>query len=246
MSRALKLLCLYLLFTVEIRVHAFELADLPEGCAAGTLSPCAIRFLGKGAVHIAQSEVSMNSSGLVVVESPNRFRFIQGVLFARTVKQQEIHTLYADIKIDSHSEILLERKGHVFHLSVLKGRAVIERLLEKQPDSIPAGFTIAIGPMALGHVLISLPEAVDLRELIATLADLRPLSITALRDEVEGWREAISAARDLTGQGFAKLAIRQIASAQAAEVRQRQDEQRAEAERVRLHKLFRSRSNLQD
>ena len=242
MKVGLKLLCLYLAFTVEIRVHASEPVQLPENCLEARTVPCALRLRSADTIRVAQSEISMDEMGLIVREKAEALRLVKGDVFLRTSALQTLRFIYGQFQADPHSELLIERKADVVRLSVLKGQVAILRWQEPKAALIPSGFAIEIGPMYLSGVRISLPEAIDLRDLIATMGRIRPLALSAFREELESWQEAMISARDLTGRGFAKIVTREIASAQRTEIRRKRAMEASEAERKRLHLLFRSRA----
>lgn len=241
--RIARLLALYFVFSVEVRVHA-DLLTFPAQCW-GRDEVCGARNLSHK-VHTAvvdKNKIALSPQAVIKRHADNEYRLVEGKVLMRSNRGPQWSFVYGEMACVHTCLAILVREEDSVRILALEGDVRVKRLGDGREYSLPGGhWTRLAGVQDDGKGLMDPPQSLPIQSTLKEFANLYSGNWRQFRKEatrlVPLWTRRVEAASRLQKQ----QALRTIASFEAERARELAERRKKEAEDERLRAIFRDRN----
>lgn len=239
-----RLLILYLLFTIEIRVHASQV-QLPDNCHAGT-SGCTIWYRqAKPRFTWFDKAVAVSNGSIVSWVDANNLRLIKGSVGLDLQEGQRLSTILGEIT--GQGWLVVERLSKKTRVSCFSGQMSLLPLGFKDPLVLSAGFFVDISSVQEdGLAFVEIPQLLSLPSALTFwwqhYRDGKDKFLVQAKEFLAG----ANLRAETAGQWQETLANRYIASVWEQRRLAAERKLRAEAEGKKMRALFRKMNYLDE
>jgi hypothetical protein len=235
-----RLLSLWLVFTVEIQIHAttsFWLSE-PVRCVPGNRGCVYLSRQSKSTLTWDGTEISAASGTVLTWHDSSTLELVRGSALLRI--DEGVTAKLASAQFSGHGEVLVQRANGLSEIVCLRGELRIRLLGVKEEIILPAGFRVQVGPVTRDGVAeMEIPLTAPMTPTIRRWWDHYAGTKQAFLPLAKEFMGSVTANVEKASAWHYQLVQRQVASQREADRLERERRLRLEAENKKLRALFR-------
>lgn len=212
--------------------------DLPAGCFAQAVYPCALRALGRGELRWGHAVLQATPEAELRLEGARELRLLSGAWWLRDLDGAGLR--FGEIRLELTGDALIGR-GRGLEVVNLAGRMKLQGPA-RESSAVPPGYQSVIAGLDKNARLVQRElRAADAAEVLSRLLQIAGAGYAEVAARAPGYRATFHAAVESSARLYEQtVAARRLAS-EAEDAARAEKRRRTERENRELREMFRAR-----